>query len=119
MSKSLSRTVFHSEPPKLNHKYLKIFSLITGSKGLIGNLNGKRCLPYKIELEEFKVLRYGTKFIDAKELRFYFKNPENNIIFGTDDLLDLCYELDENDSPSTFKLRCLNNIIPGFDLKVI
>ena len=85
-------------------------------KAFISHRYGQRMLPNEIELDKFQILK--EECLKSCDLSFSLHLPSQNPI-EIENLLEHCYNLDENEIPKKYKLLNADSIIPGFQLKVL
>ena len=74
-------------------------------------------MPTRIVATEFEIIRSEIKkFTNEFDLSFSFKYGEN--LVELENILDYCYELDDNEKPSRYRLKFLNKIFPNLNHKV-
>jgi hypothetical protein len=84
---------------------------------------GNRCLPTRIIADEFEILRselndHQRTNLDFKyECTFTTDDVEKSIKIH--DLLDECYELDQNEIPARYKLKYISSVLPEYSEKVV
>ena len=85
---------------------------------MLSHRYGRICLPTRIVASEFELIRseIKTKFKNDFDLSFSYKYGE--YLVELENILDYCYELDENEEPSRYRLKFLNKIFPNLNHKV-
>ena len=82
---------------------------------------GTRCLPTRIIAKEFEIFReefQSSNVLNEKDLKFTFSGKSEKRQMDVKNLLDECYELDDNEIPARYKLKFLEKLIPSYDEKV-
>ena len=100
----------------IRKKYLKI--KLKKKKVLLSHRYGRICLPTRIVATEFELIRseIKTKLTNDFDLSFSYKYGED--LVELENILDYCYELNENEEPSRYRLKFLNHIFPNLNHKV-
>ena len=86
-------------------------------KVLLSHRYGTRCLPSRILATEYEIFRNELKnnqHFSEDELSFIDETREMNL----KNLFENCYNLDENEIPSRYKLIELDSLIPKYNEKV-
>lgn len=78
-------------------------------------LKGTISLPTRIIANEFEKLKNEISSANV-DLNFSYKYGEHSIEF--ENVLACCYELDENASPTIYRLKYLDRIFPNLNHKV-
>ena len=79
---------------------------------------GKRCLPTRILTKEYEILREELSCIkESNEINLEFESISDKRQLNIKNLFEECYELDENEIPSRYKLKMLEKIIPTYNEK--
>lgn len=108
-------TLFHSWF-YFNFKKMFIFIYrLLNIKSFLSHRYGQRMLPNEIELHKFQILK--EECLKSCDLSFSLNLP-NETSIEIENLLEHCYNLDENEIPKKYKLLNAYSIIPGFQLKV-
>jgi hypothetical protein len=70
-----------------------------------------------IEEDQFKLLKDEMKTNPEIDISFQF---ESNVFkIEIDDIIDYCYQKDENEIPFKYRLKNINKIVTGFVQKVL
>jgi hypothetical protein len=77
---------------------------------------GNRGLPTDIICDEFKLLK--DEMLSNPDIYLSFKYDSNVFSIDTDDIVDYCYQIDENEIPFHYKLKNINKIIKNYVQKV-
>ena len=77
---------------------------------------GNRGLPTHIICDEFKLLKDEMK--TNPNLNLNFKYDSNVFVIDTEDIVEFCYQIDENEIPFHFRLKNINKIIHNYVQKV-
>jgi hypothetical protein len=110
-------------------------------KALLSHRYGARCLPTRIVADEYtKLLNEIKSHEDDYDLSFVYTNQkkrendekedeaandneetkkEVSVDMDVTNLLEHCYELDENEIPARFKLKHLDKIFNNYNPKVL
>jgi NACHT domain- and WD repeat-containing protein len=84
---------------------------------LLSHRYGRICLPTRIVADEYELIRSEiNKSINNFDLKFKYEY-NTDIIVESDNILDYCYELDENEKPFRYRLKYLNKIFPNINHK--
>ena len=70
-----------------------------------------------IEEHQFNLLKDEMK--TNPEIDVSFKYESNVFNIEIDDIIDYCYQIDENEIPFKYRLKNINKIVTGFVQKVI
>ena len=77
-------------------------------KGLVGHRCGANFLPIEINVEEF--LKLKNEMIQNQDcIKFEYK--KDGVEVKTDDIVDHCYKLDSNCTPSLYRLVDMDEIL--------
>ena len=76
-------------------------------KAILSCRIGNRLLPTSIPEEEFKEI---INFLQNKDLKLNLDSLE----ISTKNIFDLCYKLDNNETPKFYKLLDITTILPAF-----
>ena len=91
-------------------------------KVLLSHRYGARCLPTRILSKEYDIFRNeldsSRDSNDNSDMGFKYKEVGHSEYFEIQNLFEFCYELDENEIPSRYKLKRIDEIIPEYDEKV-
>ena len=95
--------------PSLNNMQFKLYSLyISFLKALVGQRYGSSFLPIEINVDEF--LKLKNEMIRNRDIfKFEYKNERSD--FKIDDIVDHCYKLDTNVTPSVYRLVDMDEIL--------
>ncbi len=77
---------------------------------------GSRGLPTTILADEYALLKDEMKTNPIFDLSF--KYASNVCKIDQEDILNYCYQIDENEIPFHYRLKDINKIIPDFVQKV-
>lgn len=87
-------------------------------KALLSHRYGSRGLPERILSTEFDLLRSEVKNnSDTINMKFSY-NEDPDAAIEVDNLLEYCYELDENELPCRYRLIRLEKCFPNYNPKV-
>ena len=82
----------------------------------MGHRYGSRGLPTTIFSAEYELLKDEMKTNPNLNLNFKFESSVCKI--DQEDIVDYCYQMDENEIPFHYRLKNINKIIPGYIQKV-
>jgi hypothetical protein len=85
-------------------------------KGILSHRYGSRGLPTTILADEYKLLKDEMKTNPSLNLSFKYESSAFNI--DQEDIVDYCYQIDENEIPFHYRLKNISKIIPGYIQKV-
>jgi hypothetical protein len=74
---------------------------------------GSRVLPTRIIADEYQILKIEMLANPNFDLNFEIDGLK------TDDILDHCYKLDENEIPFRYRLLNISLLIPNYNEKVV
>ena len=83
---------------------------------MLSHKYGQRFLKEKILESEFLALK--SEISKNKNIDIGLNYKSGPIRLKTDDLMEYCYRLDENEIPRCYKLLNINNLIQGYSLQV-
>ena len=90
---------------------------------LLSHRYGTICLPTRIIATEFEKLKNEVRHINEHvdlfehiDLSFSYKYAER--LIELHDIMEYCYELDENACPAIYRLKYLDRIFPTINHKV-
>lgn len=73
---------------------------------------GSRSLPTRIKANEYEVLRKELNSSDHYDRKFNFEEKDYNI--QIENMFEICYELDDNETPARYRLRHIDKIIQNY-----
>ena len=86
-------------------------------KALLSHRYGSRSLPTRILESEYNLFQRELKILNEPDLiQFNYKYKEELIEIGN--ILEECYELDNNEIPARYRLKHLDRLFPKFNQKV-
>ena len=74
---------------------------------------GSWCLQTNIKSSEFEILQNELKS-DDYDKTFSHVEKERDVEISTDNMLDFCYRLDENETPCRYRLKNIDILIPNY-----
>ena len=77
---------------------------------------GSRGLPTSILADEYALLKDEMKMNPIFNLSF--KHDSNVCNIDQENIVDYCYQIDENEIPFHYRLKNISKIIPGYIQKV-
>jgi hypothetical protein len=80
-------------------------------------------LPTRIIAREFEILRDELKNLNDIDLKFTHTVKSEmeldlNYVLDIDNILEYCYELNENETPARYRLKHLDRIFEGYNDRV-
>ncbi|RNA30370.1 NACHT and WD repeat domain-containing 2-like, partial [Brachionus plicatilis] len=75
---------------------------------------GSRSLPTRVKANEYEILLKELNSSNDYDKTFNFDDEENKINFKIENMLELCYELDDNETPARYRLKHIDKIIQNF-----
>ena len=98
-------------------RFIKLLNIIRiEKKGFLSHRYGSRGLPTTILAEEFKLLK--DEMITNPDIDLTFQYESNVFKTQLNDLIDYCYQIDENEIPFKYRLKSISKIVTNFVLKV-
>ncbi|RNA01260.1 NACHT and WD repeat domain-containing 2-like, partial [Brachionus plicatilis] len=73
---------------------------------------GSRSLPTRIKANEYEVLRKELNSSDHYDRKFNFEEKDYKI--QIENMFEICYELDDNETPARYRLRHIDKIIQNY-----
>ena len=86
-------------------------------KTLLSHRYGSRSLPTRIIADEFEILK--NEVINQKSIQLNFSAVIKEKTIKMDNILESCYELDENEIPARYRLAFLSKLFPNINIRVI
>jgi hypothetical protein len=96
--------------------FCSLINLSLYFKGLLSHRYGSRDLPTRILADEFKILKDEMKTNPTFDISYKYESSV--CMIEKDDIIDHCYQLDENEIPFRYRLKNINKIIPDYLQKV-
>lgn len=88
-------------------------------QSFLSHCYGSRSLPSRIVDKEFRLFQEELRQNkDSIDLKFEFDDKERDIHLKTDNILEFCYELDENQIPPKYRLKNLDRLLPKYNSNV-
>ena len=88
------------------------------SKAFLSERYGARSIPNIIKIREYNILKNEIEYFKEFDTHFEYLNNENGFSLVIENMFDFCYEFDDNEIPSSFRLKNIDKIIPDYNENV-